>query len=521
MKKRNCILFAALIALAALSGCRQTPENPLVIGKNTEKMLKMAMAPQDMQGSLPKVLGVTAGRYETHLEDKSGNIKVTVDADVVLPDAGSIPIIRVAAKPFSQDTVDKLIGILFGDGVLYDPDSLSELTKTDIVKLLTQFKQIKTELEAQGMVPEQSDSSVGEVNISGNDISPNEEVAVNENQLDQVNHSIELYEQKLGTAPIEKIYTEVTGKLEAQDLSGISEERQMEYQGKLFEIAHVGQLNKAGGMSSLLVINNEKSNSYHIQYINRKDYDRTAGMYYTEEEWNGINKAVRLEADALAYPAMTAERAKALADQFLDKTGIGYLDCAHVEKVIGGSSSEYTGGIRTGNLLRAYRLQYVRKASGVPVTYSNIESSWDDTDSGNVWRWGYERMTFIIDDSGIVEMVWSAPYELADTITKTAKILTFTEIQDIFEKMIMVNNANYSEYGMDLKVTGVRLGLARITEQNNLKSGLLIPAWDFFGTAEYHYGDEELDSYTENDPGKSYLTVNAIDGSIIDRRAGY
>jgi hypothetical protein len=523
VKKRGCILLAALMALAALSGCRQTPEKPLVIGKNTEKMLKMAMVSQDTQGSLAETLGVTSGRYETYLEDKSGNIRVTVDADVVLPAAGGIPIIRVAAKPFSQDTADNLIDLLFEDGALYTPESLSELTKTDIVKLLTQFKQKKAELEAQGMLSEQSDSSAGEVNISKNNGSENnEDISINLNQLDQLNNTIELYEQKLKTAPDDKTYTEVSGTLETQDISGMSEEKQKEYQGKLFETAHVGQLNRDGGMRSLFVINNEKSNSYRIQYINRKDYDSTTGMYYAEEQWKqSVHDAGQSEADAMAYPSMKEDEAKELADQFLTQIGIDYMDCTDVEKVIGGSSSEYAGGIRTGNLLKAYRLQYVRKVSGVPVTYTSVESSWDDTDSGNVWIWDYERMTLIIDDGGIVEMIWSGPYELTGSVTDTAKMLTFPEIRDIFEKMIIVNTANYSEYGMDLNVIEARLGLARITEQNNLKSGLLIPVWDFFGTAAYHYGDGESELYTESASGKSYLTINAIDGSIVNRSAGY
>lgn len=523
MKKTGCIFLAALMALAALSGCRQTPENPLVIGKNTEKMLKMAMASQEKQGSLAEVLDVTSDRYKTHLEDKSGNIKVTVDADVVLPDADGMTIMRVAAKPFSQDTVDKLIHTLFKDGALYDPDSLSELTKTDIVKLLTQLKQKKAELEAQGMIPEQSDSSKGEA-ASGNGGSSGEDVADTSsgNQLDQVNDAIKLYEQKLGTASDKKTYKEVSGKLEAQDISGMSEDRQSEYNGKLFEIAHVGQMNEAGGMSSLFAVNNEKSNSYNILYINRRDYEMTSGNYYSEKQWTQTaQKAGQTEADALVYPAIPADQARELADQFLDQIGVDYLDCVNVEKVIGGSSSEYAGGIRIGNLLKAYRLQYVRRINGAPVTYTNVEGSWDDTDSSNIWTWDYERMTLIIDDSGIVEMVWSAPYELTGSVTGTTKMLAFPKIRDIFEKMIMVNNATYSEYGMDLNVTEARLGLARITEQNHLKSGLLIPVWDFFGTAAYHYGNGESESYMESDSGKSYLTINAIDGSIIDRSAGY
>ena len=515
MKKTVCIFLTALIAITALTGCQETPDSSIVVGKDTSKMLEKAMASQDVQGSLSEILGITSDHYETSFKDQGGNINVTVDADIDLPDTDRIPIIRVAADSFSQNTVNKVIDALFDDGPLYDPESLSELTKTDIVDLLAQLKQKKAELEAQGMESEKSDSAV-----SDNDGSSNEKEAssLSMNQLDQVIENIALYEQLLETAPDEKTYTEVSGELETQDISGMCKENQAEFQGKLYEIGHIGQLNAEGGMSSLFVLNNEQSNHYLIQYINRGDYEMTTGHYYTEEQWNGMeDEPDRAETDALAYPVMTEDEAKTVAGQFLEQIGIDYLDCKLVEKVIVSPSREYAGGVRTGNLLKAYRLQYVRKVDGVPVTYTNVESSWDDSDTSNVWTWDYERMTLIIDDSGIVEMIWNAPYELKETITETTTMLPFFKIQNIFEKMIIVINADYSEYGMEMSITDVRLGLARITEQNNLKSGLLIPVWDFFGTVTYHYENKESDAY----PGTSFLTINAIDGSIIDRKQGY
>ncbi len=524
IKKSIYILLVSLLAISVLSGCQKTPEKPLVIGKNTAKLLEMAMVSQDTRGNLSEVLGIMSDRYETYLEDESGNIKVTVDAGVVLPDADSIPSVRVAAKYFSQDTVNKLIDVLFNEGTLYDPESLSELTKSGILQRLEQLEQKRTALEAQGMKPTKSDIGESKVDASANGSSSKEDTVSSSsgNQLDQLIDSIALYEQKLETAPDKKTYKEVSGELHTQDISGMSKENQAEYEGKLFEVAHAGQLNENGGMKSLFVVNNEVSNSSLLQFINRKDYDTTDGMYYSEEQWNQIaDDNDQAKVADLTYPTITEDEAVTVTNQFLEQIGINYLNCAYAEKVIGGSNSEIAGGIKTGNLLKAYRLQYVREVSDVPVTYTNVEGSWNDTDTSNIWPWDYERMTLIIDDSGIVEMVWEAPYELTETVTKTTTMLSFSEIQDIFKKMIIVDIDGYSEYGVDLNISEVRLGLARITEQNDLKSGLLIPVWDFFGTATYHYEDVQSKTYTENDFGESYLTINAIDGSIVDRQQGY
>ncbi len=57
---------------------------------------------------------------------------------------------------------------------------------------------------------------------------------------------------------------------------------------------------------------------------------------------------------------------------------------------------------------------------------------------------------------------------------------------------------------------------------------MYVPVWDFFGSCIEKYDKTVVDSnYNENNEyiektfGHSYLTINAIDGSIIDRNLGY
>ena len=61
----------------------------------------------------------------------------------------------------------------------------------------------------------------------------------------------------------------------------------------------------------------------------------------------------------------------------------------------------------------------------------------------------------------------------------------------------------------------IRLGYARVLKQDETGVGLLVPAWDFFGTVT------DADGAVFDDPDQSLLTINAIDGTIIDRAAGY
>lgn len=529
MKRMMVVALATVISMAILAGCQPRPGRADVIGKDLEQMLALAISEQDTAGSLAERLGVP-GRYESYVEDAKGSFKVTIDADVILPEADSIPLVWVKAQPFDQQIVNKLIAALFNDGKLYAPDSMSELTKSEISDLLTQLKLKKTELEQQGMKPLNPDSNdnVIEVTKPKKDNAPMEEAPVVRaaNQLDLVNEGIRMFEERLQTAPDEKEFVEVSGDFEAQDILRYAEEKRKEYAGKLFNIAHVGQPNPEGGMRSLFVVNNESRNSYTMQYINRKDFDMMFGQYYTETIWNEITNNPSKEhdretANALPSPTISADQAQDIAEQFLEQIGVDYLVCERKDKVIGGSSSEYAHGTRTGNLLKAYRLQYVRQVGGVPVTYTRVETAGYGEDS-TIWFWDYEKMTFIVNDSGIVEMLWEAPYKLAETVTNNTAILPFSQIREVFEKMIVIDNAYYRENRADMNITEVRLGLMRIIEQNNQARGLLVPVWDFLGTRTAYFEDDgQLKSYTHKDAAQSWLTINAIDGSVIDRSSGY
>ncbi len=95
---------------------------------------------------------------------------------------------------------------------------------------------------------------------------------------------------------------------------------------------------------------------------------------------------------------------------------------------------------------------------------------------------------------------------------ENASLLSFAEAAAVFEKMYPVRNAGIEA---EVKITEVRFGYARITEQNQNGSGLMAPVWDFFGVITGANGD------VIDDPEESLLTVNAMDGSVIDRNLGY
>ena len=79
--------------------------------------------------------------------------------------------------------------------------------------------------------------------------------------------------------------------------------------------------------------------------------------------------------------------------------------------------------------------------------------------------WSYESLCFYVDKDGIESMTYSNPYTIGKIKTENLNLLSFSEVMKIYEKMMVVN--------------------------------------------------------TSKDPNESFLTINAVDGSIIDRNLGY
>lgn len=88
--------------------------------------------------------------------------------------------------------------------------------------------------------------------------------------------------------------------------------------------------------------------------------------------------------------------------------------------------------------------------------------------------------------------------------------------------MMLVKYEAQAEYSKeDIEISRVTLSLHRIIEQNSNESGLLVPAWNFYGKQISTLNDPDGYSEPIETLNQSFLTINAIDGSIIDISKGY
>ena len=100
-------------------------------------------------------------------------------------------------------------------------------------------------------------------------------------------------------------------------------------------------------------------------------------------------------------------------------------------------------------------------------------------------------------------------------------LLPFSDIWDIFSKISLLSiqylEANEGLEKNEAEVTEIRLGYMSVLQSDGTYH--YIPVWDFYA---YRVLDGHGGYGGAPDPAQQiFLTVNAIDGTVIDRNLGY
>jgi hypothetical protein len=165
---------------------------------------------------------------------------------------------------------------------------------------------------------------------------------------------------------------------------------------------------------------------------------------------------------------------------------------------------------------------FERQYKGVPVTSgSNSFASYSGEEFFSA-SWIYENMGIGVCKNGIFNFNWSSPYTITEVVADDCNLISFEEATDIFESIFRVK---FDESGVNRTgtVSKVTLSLRRIMEQNNIEKGLFVPVWDFYGEVDppFTTGNGMYLYSRDDEKVQSLLTINAIDGTVIDISKGY
>lgn len=233
------------------------------------------------------------------------------------------------------------------------------------------------------------------------------------------------------------------------------------------------------------------------------------------------NGQVRLtEDDVKGMLDISMEDAQKMAEEKVKKLGWGLEVCDWGYAVFHHGED----GARKESILQAgYIFHFTRKIDGVPVTYTDeYGGGLEDMDS-TLTPWSYERCDVIVGKDGIENVEIVNPYEVGAVQTEHVKLMDFESIAKIYEQMMEVSNADITKYEANrtYHIKRIVLGYSRIydpTTDND--SGILVPVWDFIGG--FDAKSEESESTNNGEySNQSFMTINAIDGTVIDRGLGY
>ena len=469
MKKTVSIMAAVLAAVILFTGCQTTPEQQVVIGKDMEQMLEKA---QDTQSSAEEqTLAEQYGIPERLTEEWSGadgKLSININAPITVPE-NAMPVVKVKAEGFSQETATALFHY-FMDGktaMTYNPGP-PVITKSDIEETILLYKQQiadGTIEEQQMMTPEEAEEEIKRL------------------------------EEEYKTAPTS-----------ADDEPAVSDGTMLLYEesysdGQTVIKEKIYKLSATAGEENLSVCRPAQDNgSLTGSFMYSADDD--LGRFY-----NGAPRVLPENAPENERPKISLEDAYALCQEVFDVVGVNDVQMA--QAYVTGTPGDY-----------AYILYYVRTVEGVPTALCT--EIFGSSESGVSLPWNYEQIRFLVTDNGIEEIDWDSPTVTGEVVTENSKLLSWQEINEIFETILFTIYEPQTEFesddrNIDVNISDIQLSLLRVRENNAQgRSGFYVPAWVF-------YGEEYLnDSLFVNGVDKHIvLAINAVDGSVIDLAKGY
>ena len=154
-----------------------------------------------------------------------------------------------------------------------------------------------------------------------------------------------------------------------------------------------------------------------------------------------------------------------------------------------------------------WQCYFTKDIYGVEVSFEDHEINASEMNRMPI---RYESLSVAISNDGVIGLTWQFPLTYKEQIADDVKLMPITDVLEIAEKYFSIQKFR------NLEINKMQLSYMRIDKQGDEESFYYAPVWDFYGSLP----KEEYDSWIDLDR-YSFLTINALDGTIIDRSLGY
>ena len=545
--KRFLAWIGAAAMLLAVVGCAKAPDASVIAKTNTEQIVSIAT---ESQSTVPNSSTDAAGtdiaalreyygvpeRYTSEFSNADGKLTIKADVALTIPSVFGIPVVEVEAGNFSQELTTKAFRY-FCNGI----------------SMIQQ--------------PEQVTKAGWEISIQ--QAQANAEAAADEETKAFWSKIVKQYEAEKAKAPESIPVVPCDGTLKTVDLygDGPDSERVIGQATALHAVSEAMDAN--GGRTMFSVGNNGEyslDSSYNVQDENGNLYTiaprsrATMSFQTADASQHGpnvlsiINDSLLSNVTALSESGGTADgcilhttpqQARQITQSMLDALGLNDFIIAGVylytNKDVSGrsapvptptpSGASANGAAQNGNQpiveleRQMYSVRLLRAVNGVKVESTEDEVQIRKPGTDDTASWDTESCYVNIDDSGIIYFGWYGPHAIIKTVTENTELVSWTDVQEIFEKMVLMEyqalaKAEYN-HSVVIDVERVELCLQRTIEQGSYTTGLLIPVWNFYGTTTITRANESGGIMSDGLDRIPLLSINAIDGNIINVSKGY
>lgn len=448
-------------------------------------------------------------RYTAEDSSEDGAYSMKADAKIQVPQTDHVSVWQVSIRSDAQEAVNQIQQAFFGDAPLYEGESYFQMTKSEIQKKLEELKgyQAAGNLDPYGYREAYQETANGASDPEALD------------EIYNIQNDIDYWQEMYEEAPEDK------EKVETSPVLSVSEEDQA---AGFTDGYFSGAVETDDGVYSVRYSGKHASDRIFARIQRLGEDGNNDGM-----NWNsGFYDAYALD-DTLTCPSreeaekmagISEEEAIAMGNSYVEKLGDDGFVLGPVRLAVRWRSSSENGGAAVYDN-GGYELNYIRKIDGVSMTYeTNQGGGLESMDSTNDTS-GYERLSIVVNEDGLQNAEMANWYTVGEKTVDDVEMLSFPEAASIFEQMMKMKNADRAGGVLDqsYEVKKVTLGYMRIYDPGkSVTEGLLVPVWDFFGVSRTHYSyNGEEGTGVNGDACQSLMTINAIDGTVIDRSLGY
>ena len=468
MKKKTMRMLSAALAVTLLSGCGAAQTNtPAETSVNQAMLLEKSAQPQESAYTFPE-------KFTGDWTGQEGKLTIHADAQVVAELGTALPTATVEPREFNQEDVDNLLKVFLKGEPLYS--------------------HVQTKQELQGHL-----DYINSPDWTSDPGKPSDPASL-EARRKELNA---WYTAEIAKAPEEKPI-----------LHGFSDSDDPKW---------IGGTATVDGIKWEVSIRNDIDGGWTAAYIERTDY--------------------KYRDYSIQLPDASKEESIARGNALMQALGL--------QNFVLTDAQQWSVELPGDNGI--WRLYYAPTVNGFPIAGARQDITqthdgtvyqdyqyWDyackDSENPDTVSWDLENILLDVGKNGVLCFAWTAPSTKPVVRQAESTLLPFEEIASIANTMLpevivgpketpltQLDQYNGFDTRMDVDITKVSLSLMRIRDKGSLQ-GTIVPVWDFWGTSDWY--DAEPNAYGYQEKGMNYefqpmLTLNAVDGTVVDRQLGY